>query len=96
MKRIGGILLTLCLIGCSTVARFNGVHLGMSRDEVIKIVGKPITISAKEGVECLNYQFIEYTGGFYVPYNVCIQDAKVVSFGRQGDFGTTSDLPLKK
>ena len=96
MKKSLALLLCLGLVGCSTVARFNGVHLGMSRDEVIKVVGKPITISAKEGVECLNYQFIEYTGGFYVPYNVCIQNAKVVSFGRQGDFGTTSDLPLKK
>ncbi len=100
MKKIL-VLLLLCfgLMGCQTLAqKINSVSLGMSKDEVINIMGQPVSTCAIEGKEYLNYKLFEYGGslgsGEPVPYFVRIKDGKVDAYGRRGDFGTTQ-LPAQ-
>lgn len=67
----------------------------MSKDEVIRVMGKPSSTSATEGTEYLNYKLAETsTDGWYgvsTPYYVCIRGGKVISYGRTGDFDNTKD-----
>ena len=84
------VLLALALLGCATANKFNHVHIGMTKQEVIAILGKPTSKSAKDDREYLNYRFSETTGhafkGFTDPYYVLLIKGKVDSFGRSGDF----------
>jgi len=97
MKKLLAVLLCLGLVGCATMAtNINSVQLGMSKDEVIKTMGQPVSTSAIKGTEYLNYSLwekIDNTGfaGRYVPYYVSIKDGKVIAFGRTGDFDSTKD-----
>lgn len=92
MKRTFVLLLCLWLYGCATAYKINSVSLGMSKEDVIKLMGKPVSTSATEGTEYLNYKLAETVyDDFYTPYYVCIRDGKVISYGRTGDFDTTKD-----
>jgi len=95
MKKLLIGLLCLGLCGCATAKKLNLVSLGMSKQDVIKTIGKPSSVSAIEGTEYLNYSLSETADddfyGRYTPYYVCIRDGKVVSYGRKGDFDTTKD-----
>ena len=76
----------------------NSVSIGMTKQEVISVLGPPTSISAKEGAEYLNYRFFE-TGlaayhGITSPYFVRIINGKVESYGRLGDFDSTKDPTL--
>lgn len=93
MKRLLVVLLCLGLVGCATAGRMNSISLGMSRKEVVKLMGKPTSTSAIEGTEYLNYQLSQSAIEFeqVEPYYVCIRDGKVFSYGRKGDFDSTKD-----
>ena len=73
--------------GCAGSAnKLNGLQLGMTRDEVIQMVGKPNHVSARGNVEFLNYKLRSqsiFTDEFFVR----ITEGKVDLFGRRGDFG---------
>jgi len=69
----------------------NSVSLGMSKENVIKIMGKPISTSAIEGTEYLNYTLTDPVYYTPDPYYVCIKEGKVSSYGRKGDFDSTKD-----
>lgn len=95
MKKTLVLLLCLGLCGCATAYKINSISLGMSKEDVIKTMGKPVSTSATEGTEYLNYRLSE-TGdadfyGITTPYYVCIRDGKVISYGRTGDFDSTKD-----
>jgi len=95
MKRTLILLLCLGLFGCATAGKINSISVGMSKGEVIKIMGKPTSTSAKEGTEYLNYALSE-TGdaefyGWTTPYYIRIKDGKVDAYGRVGDFDSTKD-----
>ena len=94
MKRLVAVILSLSfLCGCATAGRMNQVSLGMSKAEVIRVMGQPVSTSAKDNTEYLNYRLSETSTadyyGDYTPYAVCLKNGKVVSYGRHGDFGTT-------
>jgi len=86
----------------------NSVSIGMTKQEVISVLGPPTSTSAKEGVEYLNYRFSETDdhafNGITSPYFVRIINGKVDSYGRLGDFDSTKapetkstiDLNIKK
>jgi hypothetical protein len=60
MKKLLAVLLCLGLVGCATMAtNINSVQLGMSKDEVIKTMGQPVSTSAIKGTEYLNYSLWE-------------------------------------
>jgi outer membrane protein assembly factor BamE (lipoprotein component of BamABCDE complex) len=95
MKRWLIFILCLGFIGCATAGKMNLVSLGMTKSEVISTMGKPVSTSATDGTEYLNYRFSETSDddfmGRATPYYVCIRDGKVISFGRMGDFDSTKD-----
>ena len=85
-------VLAVLVSGCAALLpnQLNSLKLGMSKEEVIKTLGPPESISASEGIEYLNYSALVVGGmGATTPHYVCIQGGKVVSFGKHGDFGTT-------
>src|SRR5438105_715089 len=95
MKKVLVVLLCLGLAGCATFSnKMNAINIGMTKDEVIKNLGQPVSTSSEGGTEFLNYSFTEdsaqYWYGLTTPYYVCIREGKVISFGRKGDFGTTA------
>jgi len=77
----------------------NNINLGMTKQNVIKSLGRPVSTSAQGGAEYLNYKFAETSDddfyGHYSDYYVRIVDGKVESYGRLGDFDSTK-VPEKK
>lgn len=78
----------LLLAGCVKMAReINVISLGMTKQEVISRLGDPVSISATEGREYLNYRFLEQGEDWETsPYYVRLANGKVDAYGRQGDF----------
>ena len=64
----------------------NDVRLGMSRAEVVAIMGQPSSTTADTSAEYLNYSLPEaYSyAGTRTPYEVKLVNGKVVSYGRAG------------
>ena len=75
------------IVGCAGSAKkLNHVKLGMTKEEVVQVMGSPGHISARENVEFLNYK-LKSTSLFTDEYFVRLRDGKVDLFGRRGDFG---------
>jgi hypothetical protein len=82
------LLLLLCagLAGCVSMAsRLDKIKIGMSREEVIKIMGKPeSTMQSLQG-EILRYQLNESINDWMpATYYIYIANGKVKQFGRMG------------
>ena len=92
MRMIVIAIIAVFLFGCATAHKTNRINVGMSKQEAINIMGKPVSVSAKEGVEYLNYQLAETASddwnGIYTPYFVRIIDGKVDSYGKVADFNS--------
>jgi hypothetical protein len=86
------VVAAVLLSGCATSSsRINDISLGMTKAEVTRVMGRPVSTSAQNGVEFMNYSLLE---NFWLdiqgtPYSVQLVNGRVVSYGRQGDFGTT-------
>jgi outer membrane protein assembly factor BamE (lipoprotein component of BamABCDE complex) len=93
MKFIAITFIFLFLFGCATAHIINSVQLGMTKQEVVAAIGKPTSISAKDGTEYLNYRFSETDDdafyGVTTPYFVRLVNGQVDSYGRSGDFDST-------
>jgi SmpA/OmlA family protein len=96
-----GILLCAAMIltGCATAPKMNQLSVGMTKQEVVKIMGQPAsTASPGHGIELLRYHLSE-TGdqayyGFTQEYFVKLVGGKVDSYGKLGDFDSTKDPTL--
>ena len=96
MKNLCLVLLLALLVGCATAGRINTISLGMSKQEVVKIMGPPVSTSATHGVEYLRYLLTEIDAfSPDTPYFVRIVDGKVDAYGRVGDFDSTK-IPERK
>jgi outer membrane protein assembly factor BamE (lipoprotein component of BamABCDE complex) len=99
MKALLTIMLCLLLTGCATSTKINQLSLGMNKLEVIKVMGQPVSTSASQGTEYLNYKLSETDDdafmGVSTPYAVCLKDGKVVSYGRHGDFENVQQQPTE-
>ncbi len=79
------ILCALFFVGCTTFAsKINAVRIGMSKAEVLAVMGPPSSITADTTAEYLNYSLLEkYTAiAHYTPYEIKLVNGKVVSYGR--------------
>lgn len=82
-------LLLVLIMGCVTTRRINRLQMGASREEVIRLLGQPDSISASRNAEVLHYQLRDSINDWYAsPYYIRIIDGKVDSFGRLGTYGT--------
>lgn len=90
------LIVALCFVvvnGCSTVGatveKYNHIHVGMSKDEAIKIAGTPITTTNNGDGELLFYKEFETREDKVfsrrTPYFIKIKDGKVSAYGRGGN-----------
>jgi outer membrane protein assembly factor BamE (lipoprotein component of BamABCDE complex) len=93
------IIISLLLSGCATANKMNKVQIGMTKSEVIKTIGNPASVSAKDESEYLNYLLSETDDqawdGITVPYYVRLINGRVDSYGRLGDFDSTQKPTIK-
>jgi hypothetical protein len=78
------ILLGAFFAGCATSDEMNRIRIGMTKDQVVDILGKPDSMSGQANVVYLTYYLLN-TGSEYEreqPYMVRLVDGKVESFGR--------------
>ena len=60
MKYLIAALFTSALLTeCATANKVSGLQLGMTKDEVVRVMGKPTSISAQGGSEYLNFALSE-------------------------------------
>jgi hypothetical protein len=100
------ILSTLILVsvmfiaaGCATAHKMNRLSLGMSKQEVISVMGTPTsTASPGEGQEILRYNLSATADDAYYgitdEYYVRLINGIVDSYGRMGDFDSAKDPTL--
>lgn len=75
------------VVGCAGSAKkINNIDIGMTKADVIEVMGEPNYTSGKEGVEILNYK-LTANSLYSDMYFVRLKDGKVERFGRQSDFG---------
>lgn len=108
MKALLFYLLAAVVVGCAAPAsNFNRLSVGMTKADVIQVMGQPQSISAKEGVEYLLYTLgegltlgsdpygrakIDQTRNLYY---VRLKAGVVDSYGRVGDFDSAK-IPESK
>lgn len=87
------ILSLICSLGCATPnTNLNNLHLGMSKSEVLIVMGNPDSTKAKDNVETLVYihEGTFWTWGHGIrptrEYWVTLQDGKVSQYGQPADF----------
>jgi outer membrane protein assembly factor BamE (lipoprotein component of BamABCDE complex) len=90
------ILFALFFIGCATNQKMNELTVGMSKQEVIAILGPPETTSAQDDVEYLSYKlakraYFAKTKDYYVR----IIKGKLESFGKVGDFDSRQPTTIR-
>jgi outer membrane protein assembly factor BamE (lipoprotein component of BamABCDE complex) len=96
MKHFFSYLLVLLLLtGCATAKKINRVSIGMSKSQVIQLMGRPSSTSAKGNIEYLIYKLSETDDhawyGIYTDYFVKLINGHVDSYGKLGDFDSTKD-----
>ena len=75
--------LLVLLAGCaSTATRLSRVQNGMSRDQVIALLGSPDGARVRADIEYLTYYLPDETGRREQPYMVRLVGARVESVGR--------------
>ena len=94
MKLLGLLLsIAFLLAGCATANKISNVQMGMTKQDVIRVMGPPVSTSATGKTEYLNYSLSETDDqafyGITKPYYVRIINGRVDSFGRLGDFDST-------
>lgn len=84
MRRFPVLLISLALLGCETNAtRTGNLRVGMTKAEVVSVLGKPTSMGADRQSEVLYYRLLE--GGLpgeTRTYYVRFVDGKVDAFGR--------------
>ena len=80
------------LAGCVAVTqKMNGLAIGMTKGEVLQVLGSPNDTRATEEIEYLVYMLAIRLGGPQSEYFVQLKQGRVVSYGKVGDFGSTQD-----
>jgi len=76
------LLISSFLGGCYTASQLNSIRIGMTKDQVTSILGRPDSTSAQSNVEYLTYYLSNEQSYRDQPYSVRLVDGKVESFGR--------------
>jgi hypothetical protein len=105
LKAFMTVLIAGLVAGCATSSKnLNKVSVGMTKAEVIQVLGQPESTRANRGVEFLIYSLregISKPGTTIVPisiegqYFVKLVDGRVESYGRVGDFDSTKPFETK-
>ncbi len=94
-KCVAAALLAVVLSGCAAnSSRMNKLVIGMPREDVIRVLGKPHVVSAQGNQEYLTYNFINRGAGDIQPYSVRLINRRVEAFGEKSDFLAAKFAPL--
>ena len=91
MKSLIGIaIVSVLLSGCfANAGRTSGVHYGMSKQEVVAVMGAPVSVSTHGSSQYLSYSVCDTDNqtlnGIMRPYVVRLIDGRVESYGTTGD-----------
>ena len=81
------------LFSCANAHKTSLLSLGMTKKEVIRILGNPGSVAATDKAEFLRYFLYETSDNawrsIHATYYIKLENDKVVLYGRQGDFGIT-------
>jgi len=97
MKLLIGIaIVSVLLSSCFAKAgRTSEVHYGMSKQEVVAVMGAPVSVSTHGSSESLSYSVCETDNqtlnGIMRPYVVRLIDGRVESYGTTGNVGSYVD-----
>ena len=98
MRRFILPLLLLVIAGCATNAiRTRDVRVGMTKADVVSVLGKPMSMGADKQSEVMYYRLMEgsINNGDTRTYFVRLIDGKVDSFGRVNELQVPAEsLPL--
>jgi len=94
------IIITFLITACAaTSTKINNVSLGMSKSDVIKAMGEPTSVSARNNTEYLRYELFESGYAAFkqwgTTYFVKLVNGKVSSYGKLGDFDSTKTPETK-
>lgn len=79
------------LAGCATTSgKLGNVALGMSKEQVLKVMGRPHLVSAQTPVEYLTYNLENEGMDVKREYFIKLVNGTVTAYGQKGDFDTTS------
>ena len=99
MKITSSFLLSIILLAAcatstsrSSSSGLKKVSAGMTREEVVQILGKPVSTSSAEDVEFLNYLLSH--GRDKQTYYVRLRHGKVDAAGKVGDYQSSEDPTL--
>lgn len=102
LRFISALALAVFLSSCTTAPstrKINYISIGMTKAQVIAIMGVPDSSAGREGVEYMNYRLatsaLDFDGSDTSDYFVRLVDGRVNAFGHRGDFDTTAD-PIKR
>ena len=84
------LIVLVVLAGCATASKTNGLSLGMTKAQVLAVMGQPASTAADRKVEVLRYK-LSATGhdAFHhrtEEYFVRLVNGKVERFGKAGDW----------
>lgn len=84
----------IALAGCATAPRMNRLNVGMTKQEVVSVLGQPASTAAPGGgVEILRFRLHDIDG-ITEEYFVRMVNGKVEAYGKMGDFDSTKDPTL--
>ena len=93
-------LAALLAAGCLTTAsKINDISIGMTKEQVLKVMGQPASITADTNAVYLNYALSENGPQFGVPYvatpyAIKLVNGKVESYGRAGAPNSPNPVPM--
>jgi hypothetical protein len=88
MRRVAVILVALALTACvlANASKTEKLRLGIAKEDVFAVLGRPASVGADKEAETLYYRLIEANsrgfGGKTITFYVRVVDGKVESFGR--------------
>lgn len=93
MRRLISIVLIAFTVGCvATTARTRRLSLGMGKQEVLKVMGSPTSVKAKDNEEVLEYLlWPTWSPSIYdkkQQFWVILKDGKLTQYGNAGDYDT--------
>jgi outer membrane protein assembly factor BamE (lipoprotein component of BamABCDE complex) len=77
---------SLLIVGCASSAKkLNDISVGMSKADVVNVLGSPETVRAQYGTELLIYNLSNWrsSDAWYAEYYVELRDGTVVSYGKR-------------
>lgn len=100
MKRLYILMLvsTLTLASCATAPKMNRLSVGMTKSQVLSVMGEPTSTAATDGVEFLRYRLSPTSDhAFNViteEYFVRLVNGTVDCYGKMGDFDSAQKSTL--